>query len=76
MTDTNHNDERVGFSQDEIEMLEIHWVPDPAYGEKGPRLVITPELDRMHLRAIGMYGESNPFFRELFGDDVCDYRND
>ncbi len=76
MTDTNHEEEKVDFSKGEIEMLEIHWIPDPAYGKKGPRLVITPELDRMHLRATGMYGESDSFVRVLYGDDVCDYRND
>ncbi|MBM4077701.1 MAG: hypothetical protein FJ267_18895 [Planctomycetes bacterium] len=76
MTDTNHNEERVDSSQDETEMLEIDLSPDPAYGEKGPRLIITPELDRMHLRAIGMCGESDSFLRVLYGDDVCDYRND
>jgi len=70
------NDQIVGFSPEELEALAMVHVPDPAFGSKGPKLVMTPELDRLHLRAAGMYGESDPFWRRLLGDDVCDYWNE
>jgi len=68
--------EIVGFSPEELEALAMVHVPDPAFGSKGPKLVMCAELDRLHLRAAGLYGESDPFWRELLGDDVCDYWND
>lgn len=33
-------------------------------------------LELVRLRAAGMHGGSDPFWRELFSDDVCDYWND
>lgn len=34
------------------------------------------ERDRSKLRAAGMLGVDDNFWRELLGDDVCDYWND
>lgn len=76
MTESHRNEELDWFSPEDEEFLRANSVPDPAFGPKGPKLVVTPELERIHLHAAGLYGEDDPFFRELLGDDVCDYRND
>jgi len=76
MTDSDRNGEISQFSPEELEALAMAPVPEPAFGSKGPKLVMSPELDRVHLRAAGLYGECDPFWRELLGDDVCDYWNE
>jgi len=76
MIENDRNEEIAQFSPDELEGLAIHHVPEPAFGPKGPKLVVTPELDRVHLRAAGLYGESDSFWRELLGNDVCDFWNE
>jgi hypothetical protein len=39
-------------------------------------LWVALSIERAWLREAGMYGESDPFWRELLGGDVCDYWND
>ena len=34
------------------------------------------ERERVELRRSGAYGMDDEFFRELLGDDVCDYWNE
>lgn len=43
--------------------------------ESKTRLWMRLSIERAGLRTAGMYGESDPFWRELLGDDVCDFWN-
>lgn len=51
---------------------------DDEIREEEPHVLlwVALSIERAQLRTAGMYGEGDPFFRELLGDDVCDYWND